>query len=504
MENEGMNWGAQLRRDVASVSLGGEYQVVFELTEPNSRFHTHFTSRYNAVYIMPAHVWREVENPLTFRFYPPVSAGQYVTYDQDPQGSWELFQRREDYENTVVGQVVGAGNTPPKFILLQYPGPYEQYVLAMAENDLDLFMEVTPEAFQALLARSDTARSWYSDYPWVWQDELSLRGLAPNHGNELYQHKDVRWALALALDMFEVQTVYMSGLTRVGALPQPPVPVHLEGYYKPLQPWFEQLAIEVEDGEFFNVYDADLPNRIFQWAQNQGHDLSGQDPIQMFGYGWFKYAPDVAERLLEKHGFSRNAAGDWLTPTGERWTIRIPIAPDEPSQYQLTLAAEDMWSEFGIDVRVATMDREPYYMRQNTGDYDVMSLWGGGAGFASSADRDKWPFVNSIHSDYYTPPGEVTTINQARFADPELDRMIDAMRDLAPEGEENYELTLEFFKYYVEQMLAIPMVGFTKFVTTDTGVYWDNFPSSENPYNQPAFWFMGGKFMLPYLEQVQQ
>jgi peptide/nickel transport system substrate-binding protein len=132
-----------------------------------------------------------------------------------------------------------------------------------------------------------------------------------------------------------------------------------------------------------------------------------------------------------------------------------------------------------------------------------MSNWGGGSGFYSGAARDKWPYIQSLHSDFYTPPGEITTINTARINDPEVDRLIDEIGALPPDDPENYELTLEFFKYYVEEMFAIPMVGFTKFITTDTGVYWENFPKSDDPYYQPNFWFIGGKFFLPFLEQVQ-
>lgn len=502
MENEGMLWGAELRRYVDDVYMDDEFTAVFELTQSNSRFHSHFTARYNSIYIMPEHVWAEVDNPLTFKFYPPVSAGQYLPVEHDPQGSWEIFKRHEGYQDTVVAAVVGEDKAPPKYILHQYPGPYEQYVIAMAEHDLDLFMEVTPEAFEALLDRSETAESWYPDYPWVWQDELDMRGLTPNNAKELYENKDVRWALALALDMFEVETVYMDGLTRIASIPQPPTPVHLGTYYKDLQPWFEDLEIEVEDGETFQVYDADLPERLYQWALDQGHELEG-GPNEVYGYGWYKHAPEVAARLLEKHGFSRDNNGNWLTPDGERWSISIPIAPDEPSQYQITLAAEDMWSEFGINVQVITLEREPYYTRQNLGDYDVMSNWGGGSGFYSGAARDKWPYIQSLHSDFYTPPGDITTINTARINDPEVDRLVEEIGALPPDDPENYELTLEFFKYYVEEMLAIPMVGFTKFITTDSGVYWENFPKSDDPYYQPNFWFIGGKFFLPHLEQVQ-
>lgn len=500
-DNEGMIWGAEFRRYVDDVYATDDHTLVFELSRPNSRFHMIWTSEYNATYVMPKHVWEDVDDPLSYRFWPPVSAGQYVSRDVDTDGGWHLFERREDWQDTVVAQVTD-NREPPPYVLLDYPGPYEQYVLAMAEHDLDLFMEVTPEAFEALMDRSDTARSWYPDFPWVWQDELAGRGLVPNHEDPLYQEKDVRWALALTLDMFELQTDYLAGMPRVAALPLPPVPFHLENFYEPLQPWLEQLEIEVEDGEYFQVYDPDLPDRIYEWTIDEGHEVEGE-PTEVFGYGWYRHAPDVAERLLEKHGFSRAGDGSWLTPDGDPWVIEIPIAPDEPAQYNLTLGAQDMWEDFGIEVRVITLEREPYYTRQELGDFDVMSPWGDAAAMGAAADRDRWPYIQQFHSDFYVEVGEISTGNHGRFTSDNLDRIIDELGEVPPDSDEAYEGSKEFLRYMVEEMYVIPAIGFTKFVTQDYGVYWEGFPTSENPYHQPAFWFMGGKFVLPYLEPAQ-
>ena len=46
------------------------------------------------------------------------------------------------------------------------------------------------------------------------------------------------------------------------------------------------------------------------------------EQAKLFGYGWYKYAPDVAEKLLVKNGFSKNADGKWLLPDGTPWKIR--------------------------------------------------------------------------------------------------------------------------------------------------------------------------------------
>ena len=51
----------------------GPHTVVFNLKAPNSRFHTLFTVRWNAAWIMPKHVFEKVDDPLAFNNNPPVS-----------------------------------------------------------------------------------------------------------------------------------------------------------------------------------------------------------------------------------------------------------------------------------------------------------------------------------------------------------------------------------------------------------------------------------------------
>ena len=43
----------------------------------------------------------------------------------------------------------------------------------------------------------------------------------------------------------------------------------------------------------------------------------------MFGYGWWKHSPELAEKLLLKNGFTRGRDGKWLLPDGTPWKIEI-------------------------------------------------------------------------------------------------------------------------------------------------------------------------------------
>ena len=60
---------AQVQLNVDSISAPDKSTVVFKLKKPNSRFHALFTVRWNAMWIMPKHVF-EGKDPLQVRLQP--------------------------------------------------------------------------------------------------------------------------------------------------------------------------------------------------------------------------------------------------------------------------------------------------------------------------------------------------------------------------------------------------------------------------------------------------
>ena len=99
-----MRWSAVLALNVASVEAPDPYTVVFKLKKPNSRFHANFTVRWNAIWILPKHVFEKVEDPVKFDFNKPVSLGAYVLHSYDPDGKWYIWQLRDDWQRTTLGR----------------------------------------------------------------------------------------------------------------------------------------------------------------------------------------------------------------------------------------------------------------------------------------------------------------------------------------------------------------------------------------------------------------
>ena len=498
----GSGWSAQLTQFVDSVEKTGDFSVQFNLKEANPRFHTLFETRWNGVYMMPKHIWENVDGDLAqFRNENPVVLGAYRPTQFDPNGYWELFERREDWERTPAGIVVGKPG--PKYVLLIFYGDSAKKAIAMSRGELDVYFDVDYEAFQTTLETTPTARSWYTEFPWAYPNEVSTRQLIFNYESDpLFQNKDVRWALALALNIVELQTEYIGGVAKVTAMPIPPTANLMRLYHDPMEQWFKDLQIEVEPGEMFNVYDETVPDQIAAWAEEQGYTVPGT-PREVFGGGWWKYAPDVAERLLIKNGFSRDGSGNWLTPDGEPWTIDLQSPPDENDAFRMANAAADQWSDFGIEINLLGLERSVWDQNNFVGQFDMSTPW---YSFAL-ASGDSWPEVRGWHPKYYAPNGEdyrpLGGNSIMRLNDPKVGEFIDAMAQLDPSSEENIQVNQDFLKYWTENMYFITAISFKKFVTWDER-YWTGFPTSENPNYMPLYWFHGGKFAFQSLEPVAQ
>ena len=71
MKTNGLRWSAAVQVNVADVSAPDPQTVVFKLKKANSRFHALFTVRWNAMWMMPKHVFEKADDPLKFAFDPP-------------------------------------------------------------------------------------------------------------------------------------------------------------------------------------------------------------------------------------------------------------------------------------------------------------------------------------------------------------------------------------------------------------------------------------------------
>ena len=230
--------------------------------------------------MMPSHVVAEVEAGLAegenlsawhWDAEDMVVLGNYLPIDWDENGYWQLFERRADPENSLAGIITG-GSGPPYALGIWYGNENIKKAIAMSRGELDVYFDVDIESFETTLDTAPTARSWYTDFPWAYPNEVSSRAMAFNfEGDSMASNKDVRWALALAINIVELQTEYIGGVAKVTPFNIPPTAKLYELYHEPLQDWLMNLQLDLGDGEMYNPYDPDRPRP--DRGMGRGHGL---------------------------------------------------------------------------------------------------------------------------------------------------------------------------------------------------------------------------------------
>jgi len=490
-------WNPDMNLWVDKIEKLGDYSVKFTLLKPNPRFHSLFEARWNGVYMMPKHIFEKVENLAEFTFENPVVLGSYVPKQFDPQGFWELFERREDWDRTPAGLTVGEPG--PKYIITIFYGDSTKKAIAMSRHELDVFFDADIEAFKSVIESTPTFRSWYKDFPWAYPNEVDSRHIAFNLDDKYLSNPEIRWALTLALDVVDMQTNYIGGVAKVTVIPVAPTNALMKLYHDKLEDWLVNFELDV-DGEKYKPYDPTIPDQIAAWAKEQGYNVTGS-PRDVFGTGWWKYSPEIAEKLLLKNGFKKDSSGAWLTPEGEVWTLDLQSPPDENDAYRMANAATDQWKKFGININLMGLERNVFDQNVAMGQFKLYTPWYSW----SLASGDAWPQIQGLRSERYVPSGEDVRTKGGqgfRIKDTKIDEFITKMEAVSPDSEENFELVREFLKYWVQQAYFITQIGFKKFVTWDEQ-YWTGFPTSENPTYMPLYWFQGGKFTWQIIKPKQ-
>ena len=483
----GLILNAEMNRWMESIEKIDDYTVRFHLTAPNPSFHLHLTVMiWSTMRVMPKHIMEGVPNILEFRNDPAVSLGPYTMKSFDPAGYWWLYEKRDDWERTTTGILFG--EPKPQYVLFIFYGDDEKKIMAQARNELDLIFDLMPEGWEVLRERNPNSRVWFEDFPWAWMDEMRARKMHMNHKVFPFDNRDVRWALTLSSDITEIITTAFGGIGRMNPLDVVASTKLMERYYEPLLPWLEEF--ELEDG--YRPWDPDVAYALAEYGSRK-YGVTIDEPTAVFGKGWWRYDPAQAARMLERHGFERDARGRWLLPDGTPWELTI-LAPAgfEIHATRLAFAVADQWEKFGIDVDVETIEAGPFWTRWNVGDFQVFAGW-------HTPSTDLHPLIPQYHSRFLRPIGEVTALNHVRWTNPEVDEIIEELEGLHPDDPRAVELRKEYLMLQIEDMVSPTFIVNKKFNAQDHTV-WTGFPNADNPFQAPVWWFSQFKFLLPFLE----
>ncbi len=482
--------------NVASVTAPDDHTVVFKLKQANSRFHTNFLDRWGCTWIMPKHIFEKVADPVTFEFNPFVGTGPYKLHSFDPNGYWTIWEKRADWDKSPTGILYG--EPKPKYVVFQAFANEGAKILAQLTHQLDA-VDLSAEGLKAALAQGKTNRAYQPTFPWVVNNDPALTGLTFNTARAPYDNVDVRWALLLAIDIVEYEGQAVDGTGTLSPVHVPSLGSYPRDYIEPLQAWLKDFTLDLGNGETFKPYDTDAPKRLLEYVKSRGYVVS-EDPAsvaQTFGLGWYKYAPDVAAKLLEKNGFKKNADGKWLLPDGKPWRIEVMSRSDMSHlEYKNAAAAVQQWKKFGIDAVHFPSDQVSTL--SGNGEFDVAGNWPAQEPWGAGADL--YRVLDYYNSAYIEPVGTLTKAHTSRWSSAEMDAVIKKLRETNPaDTKAVIAAGLEGLKIAVKEMPGIPTFGYIGFVSWDQ-YYWTHWPGSEHPYSQPYTHWGPFKYMTPFLE----
>ena len=306
MDHPGMVWSAAFSVQVASVEATDPYTVVFKLKKPNSRFHAIFTVRWNGAWIMPKHVFEKVADPVRYDNANPVSLGAYKLKAYDPQGKWYTWEKRDDWQRTSLARF---GEPAPKYVSYVDPGPPDKRTIAQIEHNLDIIHDNTPEGMFTLKEKSKTVESWFPGFPFAHPDP-TLPAVIFNNQDPLFQNADVRWALALLIDIKAVDMASYRGAATLSALGVPPTAIAMTDYQAPMQDWLKNFEIDTGKRKI-KPYDPTVGQQIADLLRKQPK-FKDQIPTDPAGIRSAAQAAEVQRSDSDRSGRHQCCLRLWL------------------------------------------------------------------------------------------------------------------------------------------------------------------------------------------------
>jgi peptide/nickel transport system substrate-binding protein len=391
------------------------------------------------------------------------------------------------------------GEPQPQYIIFQFFADEGTQILSQLTHQLDV-AELSADGLKALLAQSDSSRAYQPTFPFVVNNDPAITGIVYNTARPPFDLLDVRWALTLALEIVEYTSIAVDSSGTLSPVHIPHLGPYPELYIGPMQDWLNEFTIDVGDGETFAPYDPTASQRVADYARSRGYAFPDDEEFigQAFGYGWYKYAPDIAEKLLVKNGFSRDGDGMWLLPDGTPWKISYMAGVVlSGHDYRNAAAATQQWKKFGIDAEVFSTENGANLT--TLGDFDVTTVWPGKEPWG--AGPDLYRTLDDWNSAYITPVGERNQATfHSRWSSTAMDDIIKRLRETDPfDTEQVVAIGIEGLQEAVRNMPGTPTYGYIGFVGWDE-TYWTNWPGSENAYNQPYTHWPNFKYTTPFLK----
>lgn len=450
---------------------------------------------------VPKHVFEPLgDQVVTFQNAPPVTLGPYKVKEFDPNGFWQLWELREDWQKSSWGNL---GTPKPKFILYKDFGAEETRALAFVQNQYDVDTFMSPDSIDAAKARNPKVETFSPTFPYHDMNDACSYGVYINQQRAPYDMPEVRWALALSLDLSQIGISAMSGQFKAAALPLPDTPITGPIFYEANLQKLQDLTI----GDGYKPFDPDFSTTLVETLKAQGIDPSllptGDAVNAGFGAGWWKHDPAEAEKLLGSVGIKKGADGFYAMPDGSPWVIEFVIPGDWNKVLQrLGFSIADSWRQAGFNVNARQVDNGEYTTVQNTNARNELQINWSNTCVYNSNWLGNW---NQFRTENIKPADSNDPLsgNYARITDQEVLDLVSEGAKLPLDDPKFVQNGQDIAMRIASEMQIINLMNIPTTIPTNS-TYWTNFPKQDNFYAAPYTWWSSFKKTVVSIEPTGQ
>lgn len=442
---------ATLRAQVASVEKVDDLTVRFTLNAPNPRFLVeNFGVRiFGSFLIMPEHVWAG-QDPATFAFFPPIGTGPY-TYTSSATNR-AIWDRNDDWW----GAKTGFMDLPePLRLIWLETGGEESRAQLMATNQIDAAQNVSVGTFEAIKFQNPAVIAWYPDYPYAAADPCA-RQLEINTTIAPWDSANMRKAVSLIIDRNQIVNVAAEGAT-------------------------------VASETMFVQYGSMAPFI---------------DAVKAAGFG-LSDAPDLdaAAALIEGEGWAMNGDGLY-EKNGAVLSVDIHVN-SASTEYTRTIdVIAEQLTRAGIQAKSVPVENGVFWGEVLPfGSFEMSYSW-----LSCGSVNEPWASMGRYTVKDVVPVGERSPgfNNTSRWDGPGAEAysaLVDKIGGLPLGDAQVPGLVAEAYQYLDAEVPFIPLVQSAKLLPMNT-TYWTGWPSSENYYNHPFFWWNHTHQIIHNLEKA--
>ena len=356
--------------------------------------------------IVPEHIWSELDDPTEFTNDEPVGTGPFEL-DQFGEQLY-VFTAHEGYWNADAIQVEE----------VHYPASTSETITSsLRAGDLDWAGHYVPN-IEEIFVQQDP------DHHGFWYPGGGTVTLFVNHEREIFQDRDLREALSLAVDRQQLAEVALQDLVE---------PAHPTGL--PLPTYEEYMAAEYED----DAFERDI---------------------------------EAANQILDDAGYETGSDGIRQSPDGEPLSWEIEVPSDYADFIDITQMLEEQFADIGVDLTAQGVSVESYTDARGSGNFDL-TLASPGAG---QTPYDL--FQSMMSAEHLTD--DIIVANYGRYDDQDAEEALAQYR--ATEDDETRQEALEDLQtVMMEDVPVIPLLQAGNWFNYNTS-RWTGFPDENDPY----------------------